>query len=67
MTLNGGDGHAKQQFYVPGLNKSSSYQAIMALDSYYASSGNGTPTGGGTVWKAIDFTTKSGKINCVFL
>ena len=53
-------GYPKQQFYVPGLNKSSSYHAILALDSQYQQSGPGNPGGGGMLWQDINFTTKSG-------
>lgn len=50
-------GQPKQLFYVDGLNRSTSYQAIMTLEP---SPGNSTVGGGGTVWKATSFTTKSG-------
>ena len=53
-------GFPKQQFYVPGLNKSSSYYAVMALDSQYQQSGPGNPGGGGMLWQDISFNTKSG-------
>ncbi|KAL8800862.1 MAG: hypothetical protein Q9200_007117, partial [Gallowayella weberi] len=49
-------GQPKQQFYVQGLNRSSSYNAIMTLEP---KSRNSTVGGGGTVWKATSFTTKS--------
>ncbi|KAL8803580.1 MAG: hypothetical protein Q9182_003085 [Xanthomendoza sp. 2 TL-2023] len=49
-------GQPKQQFYVQGLNRSSSYNAIMTFEP---KSKNSTVGGGGTVWKAISFTTKS--------
>lgn len=50
-------GQPKQLFYVNGLNSSTSYYAIMTLET---GSGNSTTGGGGTVWKATSFTTKSG-------
>ena len=60
MTRIGG-GAAKQQFYVSGLNKSSSYYAIMALATNVTDKGDGHPTGGGMVWKSVQFTTTSSK------
>ncbi|KAL8734895.1 MAG: hypothetical protein Q9166_001247 [cf. Caloplaca sp. 2 TL-2023] len=53
-------GQPKQQFYVEGLNRSSSYYAIMTLETQ---SSNLTIGGGGTVWKETSFTTKSDN-NC---
>ncbi len=50
-------GQPKQQFYVNGLNRSTTYYAIMTLES---GSANATAGGGGTVWEAIKFKTKSG-------
>ena len=50
----------KQQFFVPNLNASSAYRAVLGLSSNYTKSGSGVVGGGGTVWKEIDFTTKSG-------
>jgi calcium channel MID1 len=55
-------GTAKQLFYVPDLNASSSYYAIIGLSSNYSRSASNPPTAGGTVWKAIEFDTKSCKI-----
>ena len=57
-----GDGALKQQFYVSGLNRSSSYFAIMGLPTNFSASGPGQPGGGGTVWKAMNFTTQTGII-----
>lgn len=62
FTTIGGDA-IKQQFYVSGLNQSSSYWAVMALPTNYSSAGPGQPGGGGTVWKAMNFTTQSGRIS----
>jgi len=58
MTLKGG-GQPKQRFYVKGLDNSTDYYAITGMV------GNGTKNGsivngGGTVWKASNFTTQTG-------
>ena len=50
----------KQQFYVTYLNRSSTYYGILGLDGNGTKSGNGVVGGGGTVWRAMNFTTKSG-------
>ena len=55
-----GDGALKQQFYVSGLNRSSSYFAIMGLPTNFSTAGPGQPGGGGTLWQAINFTTQTG-------
>ena len=59
MTTIGG-GKPKQQFYVQGLNGSSSYYAIMVIGSEYSTSGPANVGGGGAVWTAANFSTKSG-------
>ena len=59
MTMRG-DGYPKQEFYTKGLNGSSAYYAIIGVDGNSTASGGGVVGGGGTVWKAINFTTKSG-------
>ena len=56
-----GDGYPKQEFHVKNLNGSSAYYAIIGIDGNSTSSGGNVVGGGGTVWKAINFTTKSGK------
>ncbi|CAO1603974.1 hypothetical protein XANCAGTX0491_007547 [Xanthoria calcicola] len=53
-------GQPKQLFYVDGLNSSTLYYAIMTLER---SLGDSLAGGGGTVWKATSFTTKSDN-NC---
>ncbi|KAL8838104.1 MAG: hypothetical protein Q9176_005309 [Flavoplaca citrina] len=53
-------GQPKQLFYVNRLNRNTSYLAIMTLEP---GSRNSTAGGGGTVWKATSFTTKSDN-NC---
>ena len=60
MTTIGG-GEAKQQFYVSGLDKNSSYYATMALATNVSDKGDGHPTGGGMVWKSVKFSTTSSK------
>lgn len=50
-------GQPKQLFHVKDLNSSSSYNATMTLERQ---SNNSTVRGGGTVWRATNFTTKSG-------
>ena len=59
MTTIGG-GNPKQQFYVQGLNRSSSYHAFMALNTNYTTPGSGNVGGGGTVWNVTNFNTMSG-------
>lgn len=54
------DGLAKQRFYISGLNKSTSYYAVMALKSKYTQSGATNVGGGGMLWEPVSFTTKSG-------
>ncbi|KAF4554097.1 Stretch-activated Ca2+-permeable channel component-like protein [Elsinoe fawcettii] len=56
----------KQQFYVRGLNGSSPYQAILAMDGNSTTIGDGIVGGGGKVWTATNFTTKSDG-NCALL
>ena len=58
-----GGGAAKQQFYVGNLNRSSTYYAILGLQTNYSTAGSGHPGGGGTVWRHISITTKNEE-NC---
>ncbi|MCJ1306891.1 stretch-activated cation channel mid1 [Agyrium rufum] len=58
-----GAGIPQQAYYVPGLNASSTYYAIMAIKSNYTQSGAGTVNGGGTVWNMTQFLTKT-ESNC---
>ena len=55
-----GDGRPKQEFYVKNLNGSSAYYAIIGIDRNSTPSEGGVVGGGGTVWKVMNFTTKSG-------
>ncbi|KAL4806001.1 stretch-activated Ca2+-permeable channel component-domain-containing protein [Aspergillus unguis] len=52
----------QEQFYVTGLNRSSTYIGVLALGNSTGSE-NGVVGGGGKVWKATNFTTKSDE-NC---
>ena len=54
-----GDDLPKQQFYVKNLNRSSTYQATVAMIGNSTDQGSGIVGGGGIVWKSVNFTTKS--------
>jgi calcium channel MID1 len=56
----------KQQFYVQGLNASSSYNGILAMAGNSTASGNGVVGGGGQVWQTMNFQTQSGIIDPSF-
>lgn len=60
MTKRGAGGHPKQQFYFSGLNSSTKYQGILARNVNNSSSTN-VVGGGGTVFRATAFETKSSK------
>ena len=62
MTLAGG-GQPKQQFHIKGLNASSAYYAIVGIKGNSTDAGGGVVHGGGTVWKTMNFTTKSGQLH----
>ena len=49
----------KQQFYVQQLNSSSTYDGYLAMAGNSTASGSGVVGGGGTVWKAMNFATKT--------
>lgn len=61
MTSRGLGNRPKEQFYITGLNRSSKYHGILAMDGNSIASGNGIVGGGGKVWRPMNFTTKSGK------
>jgi calcium channel MID1 len=56
----------KQQFYFQGLNASSSYYGILAMTGNSTASGKDVVGGGGQVWQAMTFPTKSGIIETSF-
>ncbi|KAE8349795.1 cora family metal ion transporter [Aspergillus coremiiformis] len=66
MTNRGPGNEPKEQLYITGLNQSSSYLGILALDGNSTSSGNGIIGGGGKVWPPIHFSTKADG-NCALL
>ncbi|KAI9746559.1 MAG: stretch-activated cation channel mid1 [Claussenomyces sp. TS43310] len=49
----------KQQFYFQGLNGSSSYYGILAMNGNSTNSGAGVVGGGGRVWHNMSFVTQS--------
>lgn len=59
MTNRGIGNKPKQQFYVSGLNGSSTYYGFLAMNGNSTASGNGVVGGGGRVWQAMNFTTKT--------
>lgn len=62
MTNRGLGNKPKEQFYVTGLNRSSFYYGILAREGNGTKSGNAIVGGGGKVWKAMNFTTKAGRL-----
>jgi calcium channel MID1 len=58
--IGGNEKKPKEQFYIKSLNGSSTYYGFLAMDGNSTASGNGVVRGGGKVWKAMNFTTKSG-------
>lgn len=61
MTSRGLGNKPKEQFYLTGLNQSSSYSGLLAMVGNSTASGNGIIGGGGQVWKPMNFTTKTGE------
>lgn len=61
MTRMGPGDLPKQQFYFSGLNASTSYLGILALTGNSTQSGSGVAGGGTLVYRATNFTTKSGR------
>ncbi|KAL2866308.1 MID1 family protein [Aspergillus lucknowensis] len=55
----------QQQFYITGLNRSSTYNGVLAMSGNSSDSGNGVG-GGGMVWRPEPFTTKSDR-NCAVI
>ncbi|KAI9826858.1 MAG: stretch-activated cation channel mid1 [Thelocarpon impressellum] len=66
MTTRGLDGLPKEQFFVKGLNKSSNYMGVLAMEGNSTAAGKGVVGGGGSVWKAMSFPTKKDG-NCQIL
>ncbi|EKV05161.1 Calcium channel subunit Mid1 [Penicillium digitatum] len=66
MTNRGLGNKPKEQFYITGLNQSSSYSGLLAMVGNSTASGNGIIGGGGTVWQPMNFTTKTDN-NCAVL
>lgn len=60
ITKRGAGGHPKQQFYFSGLNSSTKYQGILARNVDNSTNTN-VVGGGGTVFRATEFETKSSK------
>lgn len=61
MTNRGLGNKPKEQFYITGLNQSSSYSGLLAMVGNSTASGNGIIGGGGQVWQPMNFTTKAGE------
>jgi calcium channel MID1 len=66
MTNRGLGGQPKEQFYITGLEANSQYWATLVMQGNSTNSGNGVIGGGGTVWPAINFTTKTSD-NCALM
>ncbi|KAI9807272.1 MAG: stretch-activated cation channel mid1 [Piccolia ochrophora] len=66
MTTRGLGEMPKQQFYLNGLQASASYTGILAMRGNSTADGGGVVGGGGTVWRAMNFTSKTDK-NCALL
>ncbi|KAF9883524.1 Mg(2+) transporter [Aspergillus nanangensis] len=66
MTTRGLNNRPKQQFYLKGLNKTSTYTGILARDDSSVKLGNGIVGGGGTVYMPRNFNTKT-EDNCAVL
>lgn len=60
MTNRGLGNKPKEQFYITGLNRSSTYDGILAMVGNSTLSGNGVIGGGGKVWLPMNFSTKAG-------
>lgn len=60
MTSRGLGNKPKEQFYITGLNRSSTYDGILAMVGNSTLSGNGVVGGGGKVWQPMNFSTKAG-------
>jgi calcium channel MID1 len=56
-----GSPYPKQQFYVQGLNGSSSYYGILAMTGNSTNSGAGVVGGGGEIMQSVTFPTQAGR------
>lgn len=65
MTSRGLGNKPKEQFYITGLNRSSTYNGILAMVGNSTLPGNGVIGGGGKVWKPMNFSTKAGALTYV--
>ncbi|KAJ5927975.1 hypothetical protein N7466_006931 [Penicillium verhagenii] len=66
MTSRGLGNRPKEQFYILGLNRSSTYVGILGMEGNGSTYGNGVVAGGGIVWQPMNFTTKT-EDNCAVL
>ncbi|KAL1959032.1 hypothetical protein VTO42DRAFT_3273 [Malbranchea cinnamomea] len=67
ITTRGVDRLPKQQFYIKGLNHSSSYYGFLALEpNSTVPRAGGVIGGGGKLWKSMNFTTKREE-NCAIV
>lgn len=66
MTSRGLGGKPKEQFYITGLNASSRYWGMLVMEGNSTNSGQGVVGGGGTVFAAIEFDTKT-EDNCALM
>lgn len=55
------EGRPMQYFYVQGLNASTKYYSIIAIDGKSNNTTDNDVGAGGTVWNPINFTTRSGE------
>ena len=62
MTNRGPGNKPKEQFHIKSLNGSSTYYGFLAMDGNSTREGGGVVGGGGKVWKAMNFSTKSGTL-----
>jgi len=49
---------AEEQFYIPGLNRGSTYYGYLAMSGNSTNAGANVPGGGGTMFPLMNFTTK---------
>ncbi|OKL62384.1 hypothetical protein UA08_02635 [Talaromyces atroroseus] len=66
MTSRGMGNKPKEQFYITYLNSSSTYYGILGLGRNSTASENGVVGGGGKIFTAMNFTTKTDN-NCALL